>query len=144
MKACMYARQNFNVDGFVFQDSFAVGEIDNTDSLSVENRGVRGIWKADFGFNVDGSPTFPSYRHKSKSADSVVMMASMNFPIHVVVNLATAVICVERDGIFVEWDTPSKNMTAPRVREGHQPRGGIHARRKTAAKLRLPRELLEL
>jgi hypothetical protein len=58
-ESLLSAPQNFNIGGFVFQDSFAVGEIHDTKSSSIENRGVRRIWKDDLGFNVDGPPPLP-------------------------------------------------------------------------------------
>jgi hypothetical protein len=60
VKACVFAQQNFNIDAFVFQDSFIIGQVHDTKSASIKDRGDGPIWEDDFGFNVDGFPAFAS------------------------------------------------------------------------------------
>ena len=88
MKALMYSRQYFNVDGFVLQDSVVIGEIHDTKSLPIEDLGVSRIKKADFGFNKDRSPASPAFRHQVKSVNRIVMTASMSLSLDVVVRRA--------------------------------------------------------
>ncbi len=88
MKALVLTRQDSNFNCLVFQDSSVVVEIDDTKDLSIENRGVRRVEKTDFCLNVNGATASPALRYKSKAVNSVVMIAGMDFPIHVVVSLA--------------------------------------------------------
>jgi hypothetical protein len=48
----IFARQNFNVDRFVFHDSFAVLKVHNAKRPTIENRPIGPTWKDDFGFDV--------------------------------------------------------------------------------------------
>jgi len=81
MKPCMFPREDFNVNGFVFEYSFAVLKINNAESASIENRGCIPIGKDDFGFNVDG---FAAVGFETKPIVSI----STQLPLHVIVSFA--------------------------------------------------------
>jgi hypothetical protein len=85
MKPRMFARQDFDVNCFVFHDSFAVLKIHNVKGATIENSGSAPIWKNDFGFNVNG---FSAVGHKMKAMIGVFKRVYPSCPVDVVVSLA--------------------------------------------------------